>query len=49
MEGLSKISRFVTLNSLGLVLQLARREIAFNNLEVGVYSMNQSKFHNLCA
>ena len=34
IEGCSEFSRLVTLNSLGLIPQLERREIIFNNLEV---------------
>ena len=34
MEGCYEFLRLVTLNSLGLIPQLERREIIFNNLEV---------------
>ena len=34
MEGCCEFLRLVTLNSLGLIPQLERREIVFNNLEV---------------
>ena len=34
LEGCFKFLRLVTLNSLGLLPQLDRREIIFNNLEV---------------
>ena len=34
IEGCCKFLRLVTLNSLGLIPQLERREIVFNNLEV---------------
>ena len=34
IEGCCELLGLVTLNSLGLILQLERREIVFNNLEV---------------
>ena len=34
MKGCCEFLRLVTLNSLGLIQQLERREIVFNNLEV---------------
>ena len=34
IEGCYEFLRLMTLNSLGLIPQLERREIAFNNLEV---------------
>ena len=34
IEGCCEFLRLMTLNSLGLIPQLERREIAFNNLEV---------------
>ena len=34
IEGCCEFLRLVTLNSLGLIPQLERREIIFNNLEV---------------
>ena len=42
MEGCCEFLRLVTLNSLGLIPQLKRMEIIFNNLE-GELLFNESK------
>ena len=47
MEGCSEFLILVTLNSLGLIPQLERREIVFNNLEVE-FIFNESDLGPMC-
>ena len=47
IDGCFEFLRLVTLNSLGLIPQLERRERSFLiTLKWSFYSMNQTKFHN---
>ena len=47
MEGCCEFLILVTLNSLGLIPQLERREIALITLKWSFYSINQTKFHSM--
>ena len=48
MEGFCQFSRWLTLNSLGIISQLERRGNIFNNLEVGFLFNELEIIYNEC-